>query len=161
MQAQENLLAVLLVLLMAGPARAAEDGAPGSDDLFMYAASLIGTPYRTGGTSPQTGLDCSGFVRHVYMQTFHIELPHSAADMSQKGEALEPDALRSGDLVFFTTREQAFSHVGIYLGEGRFVHASSSSSGNVMISSLLDPYWSRHYAGARRILPTLFMASQP
>jgi cell wall-associated NlpC family hydrolase len=161
MPAQKKLLAMLSVLLMAGPAQAAEVETGGTDDLFMYAASLVGTPYQIGGASPENGLDCSGFVRHVFVQMFHTELPHSAIDMGRKGEPVETADLRSGDLVFFNTLQRPFSHVGIYLGESRFVHASSSSTGNVMISSLLEPYWSKHYAGARRVLPTLYMASQP
>jgi cell wall-associated NlpC family hydrolase len=114
-----------------------------------------------GGVSPESGLDCSGFVRHVFLQVFQTELPHSAIDMSRKGEPIELADLRSGDLVFFNTLQRPFSHVGIYLGESRFVHASSTSTGNVKISSLQDRYWSKHYVGARRILPSLYIASQP
>jgi cell wall-associated NlpC family hydrolase len=160
MTGQKKLLALLSILLVAGPALAGDSETQGPDDLFMYATSLIGTPYQNGGANPENGLDCSGFVRHVYLQVFQTELPHSAIEMSRKGEAVEPDDLRSGDLVFFNTLRRPFSHVGIYLGEDRFVHASSSSTGSVMISSLREPYWSRHYAGARRILPSLYMASR-
>lgn len=161
MPGQKKLLAMLSILLLAGPAPAAESETQGPDDLFMYATSLIGTPYQPGGANPENGLDCSGFVRHVYLHVFQTELPHSAIDMSHKGLAVEPDDLRSGDLVFFNTLQRPYSHVGIYLGESRFVHASSTSTGSVKISSLLERYWSKHYAGARRILPSVHMASQP
>ena len=161
MTAQKKLLAMLSILLIAGPALASDIDAQGADDLFIYAASLVGTPYQSGGTSPEAGLDCSGFVRHVFLQLFHAELPHSAIEMSQQGEAVELADLRSGDLVFFNTLQSPVSHVGIYLGEGRFVHASSSSTGDVMISSLQDAYWSRHFAFARRILSIQHMASRP
>jgi cell wall-associated NlpC family hydrolase len=161
MPAQKKLLAILSVLLIAGPAQATESETQGPDDLFMYATSLVGTPYQTGGANPEIGLDCSGFVRHVYLQVFQTELPHSALDMSRKGVAVELADLRSGDLVFFNTLQRPYSHVGIYLGENRFVHASSTSTGNVKISSLQDRYWSKHYVGARRILPSLNIASQP
>ncbi|HYP68641.1 MAG TPA: NlpC/P60 family protein [Thiobacillaceae bacterium] len=161
MPGQKKLLALLSILLTAGPSWAAGIEPQGPDDLFMYAASLVGTPYQFAGANPADGLDCSGFVRHVFMQIFRTELPHSAIDMSREGEAVEVGDLRSGDLVFFNTLERPFSHVGIYLGEDRFVHASSSSTGNVMISSLHEPYWSKRYAGARRIVPTLFVANQP
>jgi len=161
MPAKKKLLAMLSILLMAGPVGAAAVGAQGPDDLFIYATSLVGTPYQMGGASPESGLDCSGFVRHMFLQMFQTELPHSAVAMSRNGEAVELADLRSGDLVFFNTLQRPFSHVGIYLGESRFVHASSTSTGNVKISSLQDRYWSKHYAGARRILPSLYMASQP
>ncbi len=161
MSVPKKLLAILSLMLMTGSTWAAADGTEGSDDLFMYATSLVGTRYQSGGAIPASGLDCSGFVRHVFLQTLHTELPHSALEMSQKGEAVELADLRSGDLVFFNSPERPLSHVGIYLGEGRFIHASSSSTGNVMISNLQDPYWSKHFGGARRISPTLFMVSQP
>ncbi|MGA7950683.1 MAG: C40 family peptidase [Thiobacillaceae bacterium] len=161
MPAQKKLLAILTILLFAGLAQAAEFNTQGPDDLFMYATSLVGTPYQTGGVNPESGLDCSGFVRYVFLKTFQTELPHSAIEMSRRGVAVEPGDLRSGDLVFFSTRQRPFSHVGIYLGENRFVHASSTSTGIVKISSLQERYWSQRYAGARRISPSLYMASQP
>ena len=147
-------------MLMTTSTWVAADGTEGLDALFMYATSLVGTRYQSGGASPATGLDCSGFVRHVFLQTLHTELPHSSMEMSQQGEAVEIADLRSADLVFFN-EERPFSHVGIYLGEGRFIHASSSSTGEVMISNLQDPYWSKHFGGARRISSAQFAISQP
>lgn len=161
MKAQKIRLALLAILLMAGPLHAAEDADAGLDDVFLYAASLIGTPYQMGGSSPATGLDCSGFVHQVFLQTLHIDLPRSAVAMRQQGEPVETPDLRPGDLVFFNTLGRPFSHVGIYLGENRFIHASSNAVGSVTLSSLQEPYWSSRYNGARRIAAAIVSASHP
>lgn len=139
-----SLLSVLFVL----PAQAAP-----SDEIPFYAVSLVGSPYKLGGISPETGLDCSGFVGHVYRQTTGIVLPRESAAISEAAQPLEQRDLLPGDLVFFNTLDRAFSHVGIYLGEDRFVHASSSSTGSVVVSSLASQYWSQRFDGARRIVP--------
>ncbi|MEQ1593054.1 MAG: C40 family peptidase [Thiobacillaceae bacterium] len=118
----------------------------------MLALSLIGTPYRLGGNQPETGLDCSGLVNHVYLQAARLQLPRDTAALSQFGRAIEKSGLQAGDLVFFNTLDRAFSHVGIYLGDDRFIHASSSASGSVMLSSMTSPYWTEHFDGARRVL---------
>jgi cell wall-associated NlpC family hydrolase len=141
------LLLPLLVLLLAHPARA--DAPP--EDIPMYAVSLIGSPYRLGGTSPETGLDCSGFVGHVFRQTAGILLPRDSHAISQTTQPLAQTELQPGDLVFFNTLNRAFSHVGIYLGEDRFVHATSSRTGSVMVSNLGDRYWRERFDGARRV----------
>jgi len=141
-------LFLLALLLLAPPALA---NAP-SDDIPMYAVSLIGSPYRLGGMTPETGLDCSGFVGHVFKQVTGIVLPHRSLDISEVAQPLEPADLLPGDLVFFNTLNRAFSHVGIYLGENRFVHASSSRTNKVMVSSLNDRYWRTRFDGARRIV---------
>ena len=161
MKVQKKLLFVLPILLMAGHARAADVGNYDLDDLFFYATSLIGTPYHMGGSSPETGLDCSGFVHHVFMQTIHADLPRTSADMSQEGQPVEQAELRPGDLVFFNTLKRPSSHVGIYLGENRFIHASSNSAGSVTISNLQDEYWSSRYDGARRISVPLANRNPP
>ena len=96
------------------------------EDVPIYAVSLVGSPYRLGGTSPETGLDCSGFVGHVFRQTTGILLPRDSLAISEASQPLAQTELRPGDLVFFNTLNRAFSHVGIYLGEDRFVHAASS-----------------------------------
>lgn len=116
-----------------------------------YAMSLIGSPYKRGGQDPKKGTDCSGFVRHVYTQTTGIELPHNALQMSRQGEPVDKTELRPGDLVFFNTLRKPFSHVGIYVGAGEFVHASSDRHKRVMVSQLEERYWRAHFNGARRI----------
>ncbi|TCJ11722.1 peptidoglycan endopeptidase [Parasulfuritortus cantonensis] len=119
---------------------------------LLYALGLLGSPYKAGGTDPNKGVDCSGFVRHVYKQTEDIDLPHNAKAMSQNGEQVAKTELKPGDLVFFDTRHKPFSHVGIYAGDGQFVHAASSRSKQVMVSNMNDGYWSKRFNGARRLL---------
>jgi|LakMenEpi03Aug12_release.lakeMendotaPanAssembly.Ray.scaffolds.fasta_scaffold234333_2 cell wall-associated NlpC family hydrolase len=155
----------LLCAGLAGPLQAAPSGEK-SDETgavseglmtrtkpLLYALTLIGSPYKRGGTDPDKGMDCSGFVRHVYNDASGLELPHNALQMSHEGDAVEKTALEPGDLVFFNTRRKPFSHVGIYLGEGRFVHSSSTRSKHVTVSNLADRYWTTRYNGARRISP--------
>ena len=137
----------LLALLLT---QAAHADAP-SEDVPMYAVSLVGSPYRIGGTSPETGLDCSGFVGHVFKQTLGVLLPRTSVAISKATRILTQPELQPGDLVFFNTMRSAFSHVGIYLGDNRFVHAASSRTGKVMVSSLTDQYWRDRFDGARRI----------
>jgi cell wall-associated NlpC family hydrolase len=141
------LLLPLLALLSLQPAHATS-----SDDVSMYAVSLVGSPYRMGGTSPQTGLDCSGFVGHVFKQTTGILLPRDSRTISETAQPLSPTELLPGDLVFFNTLNRSYSHVGIYLGDDRFVHAASSRTGGVMVSNLGDRYWRDHFDGARRVI---------
>lgn len=140
----------LLMFLVALPAWA---NTP-PEDIPIYAVSLIGSPYRLGGTSPETGLDCSGFVGHVFRQTTGIVLPRDSHTISEAAQPLAKTGLLPGDLVFFNTLNRAFSHVGIYLGDDRFVHAASSRSAAVMISNLNNPYWRERFDGARRVPPT-------
>lgn len=137
----------LLVLLLSLHAHAS---AP-TEDIPMYAISLVGSPYRLGGASPETGLDCSGFVGHVYRQIAGVVLPRDSRAISDMAQPLDQSQLQPGDLVFFNTLNRAFSHVGIYLGDDRFVHASSSRTGSVMVSSLNQRYWRQRFDGARRI----------
>ncbi len=138
-------VSLLLTLLFVPPVQA-------SEDIPMYAVSLVGSPYRLGGISPETGLDCSGFVGHVFRQTTGVTLPRNAQAISEAAHPLDPAELQPGDLVFFNTLKRAFSHVGIYLGDNRFVHATSSRTGAVMISSLSERYWRDRFDGARRIV---------
>jgi cell wall-associated NlpC family hydrolase len=116
------------------------------------ALDLLGIRYKRGGSSPETGFDCSGFVRHVFSESLGLALPHNAAAISQAGERVEKKELQPGDLVFFNTMRRAFSHVGIYLGDNQFVHAPRSGA-RVRIEDMGDRYWSRRYNGARRIQP--------
>lgn len=151
--------ALVTVLLLCGLSRAAsaEDLAlpdlAGKVDHLVQALSLIGTPYRMGGRDPKSGLDCSGLVGYVYAQTKAVDLPRSAAEISRQGEAVDKEQLQPGDLVFFNTLRKPFSHVGIYKGEGKFVHASSSRTGRVLVSDMTQPYWVKRFNGARRLLP--------
>ncbi len=118
--------------------------------LAIEAMSLIGIHYRYGGTSPEHGLDCSGLVRYVFRQAHGTELPRTSAEMSQVGEQVDKKDLQPGDLVFFNTLKRAFSHVGIYLGDNKFIHAPSAG-GTVRIESMDLSYWKARFNGARRI----------
>jgi len=118
--------------------------------LTSYARSLSGTPYKYGGNSPDAGFDCSGFVGHVFKHTLGISLPRDARQISRQGNAIKLAQLEAGDLVFYATNNQSFSHVGIFLGDDRFIHAPSSG-GSVRIENMDMPYWRKHYNGARRI----------
>jgi cell wall-associated NlpC family hydrolase len=122
-------------------------------EILMSAFSLTGIKYTYGGSSPETGFDCSGFVRYVFQQAANLTLPHGARALSQLGRQIPLDQLRPGDLVFFNTLKSAFSHVGIYVGDGRFIHAPSSG-GSIHIVSMNDEYWSKRFNGARRLDPT-------
>lgn len=114
------------------------------------ALSLIGIRYKRGGTTPETGFDCSGFVQHVFREGMGLILPRTSREISKEGEPIKKADLQPGDLVFFNTMRRAFSHVGIYLGEGQFIH-SPRSGGKVRIEDLHDSYWAKRYEGARRL----------
>jgi len=118
--------------------------------LTSYAYGLIGTPYKYGGYSPKTGFDCSGFVDYVFRHTANVALPHNAHQISRYGSSVKSSQLREGDLVFYDTNNEAYSHVGIYLGNDRFIHAPSSG-GSVRTENMREHYWKTHYNGARRI----------
>jgi len=124
----------------------------GMESTLERALGYIGIRYRRGGSSPETGFDCSGFVRHVFGETLGLELPHNAKAISLQGERVDRAELMPGDLVFFDTMRRAFSHVGIYLGNSLFVHAPRTG-GRVRIEDMTDQYWSRRYNGARRFQP--------
>jgi cell wall-associated NlpC family hydrolase len=123
-----------------------------AQEILMSALSLTGIKYTYGGDSPETGFDCSGFVRYVFRQAENLTLPHGARAISQLGQSISLDQLRPGDLVFFNTLKSAFSHVGIYIGDKRFIHAPSAG-GDIHIVSMEDEYWAKRYNGARRIDP--------
>jgi cell wall-associated NlpC family hydrolase len=118
--------------------------------LVMQAMGFLGVPYRYGGNSPETGLDCSGLVRLVYEQSIGKVLPRRAADQARASVAIDTNDLRPGDLVFFNTMRRAFSHVGIYVGDGKFIHAPSSG-GKVRVENMRTRYWSSRFNGARRV----------
>lgn len=117
--------------------------------VMRRALALLGTPYRWGGTS-ENGFDCSGLVGYVFKTALGIELPRVSRDMATSGERVERAALTAGDLVFFSRRGARVDHVGIYVGEGKFVHAPRTGK-DVMISSLDTGYWSHKYMQARRV----------
>lgn len=119
--------------------------------VLMRAISLVGTPYRFGGNTPEGGFDCSGLVNYVYRDMLDLRLPRTSRDLAAvQGPRLDPQRLAPADLVFFGGGGNV-SHVGIYVGEGRFVHAPSSG-GTVRLDHLDGPYWRDHYSGARRVL---------
>lgn len=118
------------------------------NEVAIYALSLIDTGYRFGGKNPSAGLDCSGMVTYIFGQAANYHIRGSAADIARLGRQIDPSQLRAGDLVFFNTENRPFSHVGIYLGDGRFVHAPSTN-GKVHISRLDNPYFSRRFEMAR------------
>ncbi len=111
---------------------------------------MIGVPYHYGGDSPRTGFDCSGLVRHVFYHSRGISLPHNASQMAKTGKSVQASDLRPGDLVFYNTQHQSYSHVGIYVGNNRFIHAPSSGK-KVEIVDMTMKYWRERYEGARRV----------
>ncbi|MFJ5446144.1 C40 family peptidase [Methylobacillus methanolivorans] len=119
-------------------------------EVLINALSLTGIKYSYGGKSPETGFDCSGFVRYVFQQSTSMTLPHGAKAISQLGQPVSQEQLQPGDLVFFNTLKSAFSHVGIYLGDHKFIHAPSSGGG-VQVVDMTDNYWSKRFNGARRM----------
>jgi cell wall-associated NlpC family hydrolase len=120
-------------------------------EVVMQALANVGKPYRWGGSDPAEGFDCSGLVAHVYDDALGMKLPRTSRAMSQRGDRVARSELAAGDLVFFNTSRRAFSHVGIYIGRGRFVHAPSSGS-VVRVERLTNRYWASRFNGARRLV---------
>ena len=119
-------------------------------ELVLQALALIGVNYKYGGNTPDGGFDCSGLVSHVFREVTGLVLPRDSNAMSKVGDKINKTELQPGDLVFFDTRRHPFSHVGIYIGDARFVHAPSGG-GEVEISNLHSGYWQKRYNGARRV----------
>lgn len=119
----------------------------------MISFSLVDTGYRFGGRNPEAGLDCSGMVSYVVEQVSGLRLPHNAAEIAARTRPVARDDLRPGDLVFFNTSNRPYSHMGIYLGEDRFIHAPSSQ-GRVRLENLSSTYFAKRYDGARTLFPT-------
>ena len=120
-------------------------------DIVVRALTLIDTPYRYGGSSPSAGFDCSGLVRYVFQSVGAQQLPRRSEEIGKLGEAIARSQLEPGDLVFFNTLARAYSHVAIYIGEGRFLHAPARG-GRVRIEGLDDRYWQARFDGARRLI---------
>ncbi|WP_425493462.1 C40 family peptidase [Marilutibacter chinensis] len=129
----------------------APDDPAAANAVLMRAISLVGTPYRYGGNTPEGGFDCSGLVNYVYRDMLDLRLPRTSGQLAAyQGPKIAPSRLAAADLVFFGSRGKV-THVGIYVGEGRFVHAPSTG-GTVRLDHLDGPYWRDHYTGARRVL---------
>jgi cell wall-associated NlpC family hydrolase len=122
----------------------------GADDVVMYSLGLLETKYRFGGRNPDAGFDCSGMVSYVFDKAAGLRLTGSAADIAKKGRAVANGDMKPGDLVFFNTLKRSHSHVGIYLGDGRFIHApSSKGQARVRTDSLTEGYFASRFEEAR------------
>lgn len=121
-----------------------------ASDLALSALSMLGIRYKYGGTTPENGLDCSGLVRYVFKEAWGANLPRTSVEISRVGQRVDTKDLQPGDLVFYNTLRRGFSHVGIYLGDNKFIH-SPSAGGEVRIESMDLSYWKKRFNGARRI----------
>jgi hypothetical protein len=128
------------------------DHSIGREEISIQAMGLVGIPYRWGGNTPDSGFDCSGLVKYVLARSASVDLPRTTAEMSERGQSIDPDEIAAGDLVFFNTTGRAHSHVGIYVGNLRFVNAPSTG-GTVRLDYLTNPYWARRFDGIRRMAP--------
>lgn len=127
-----------------------EPVAPGQSEIAFHAIGLVGVPYRWGGNTPQGGFDCSGLVVYVMRRAQGIHVPRTVSEMSRAGTEVRVEDRLPGDLVFFNTTGHPFSHVGIYVGKNRFVHAPNEG-GTVRIESLISGYWGPRITGFRRL----------
>lgn len=121
-----------------------------ASELVVTAMGFLGVPYRWGGNSFDTGLDCSGFVRAIYEQAVGLVLPRQAAEQAHATKEIPKEELRPGDLVFFNTLRRAYSHVGIYVGDGKFIH-SPRAGAQVRVEDMRVRYWKTRFNGARRV----------
>lgn len=121
-------------------------------EALLQALLALGLDYRSGGRSPATGFDCSGLVAHVYREAWGFRLPTDTRGQSKAGVPVSLAELQPGDLVFYDTQKRPYSHVGIYLGDGNFVHAPRTGA-QVRIESMRSAYWSQRFNGARRVMP--------
>jgi cell wall-associated NlpC family hydrolase len=132
----------------------------GASNLVVTAMGFLGVPYRRGGNTVDTGFDCSGFVKAMYEQTVGLILPRRANEQAAATQHIDRRDLQPGDLVFFNTLRRAFSHVGIYIGDGKFIH-SPKPGAQVRVEDMGGPYWSPRFDGARRVLPSDRAAQAP
>ena len=124
------------------------DRTQGSQELMLHSMGLVGTPYRWGGSSTATGFDCSGMIQFVYKNALDVNLPRTARDMAAASRKIPDNQLKAGDLVFFNTGGSSqYSHVGLYIGNGEFIHAPSSGK-TIKTEKLSSPYYAKHYLGA-------------
>jgi cell wall-associated NlpC family hydrolase len=121
-----------------------------ASELVVNAMGFLGVPYKRGGNTAETGFDCSGFVRAIYEQSVGLLLPRRAEQQAAATQRIEKNDLQPGDLVFFNTMRRAFSHVGIYVGDGKFIH-SPKPGAEVRVESMGVSYWQRRFDGARRV----------
>lgn len=121
-----------------------------ASELVVNAMGFLGVPYKRGGNTAETGFDCSGFVRAIYEQSIGLVLPRRAEQQAAATQNIDKSELKPGDLVFFNTLKRTFSHVGIYVGEGRFIH-SPKPGAEVRVESMNINYWASRFDGARRV----------
>ena len=121
-----------------------------ASELVVHAMGFLGVPYQRGGGTVETGFDCSGFVKAIFEQTVGLVLPRKAEQQAADTQRIDKKELVPGDLVFFNTMHRAYSHVGIYVGDGKFIH-SPKPGAEVRIESLAAAYWNRRFDGARRV----------
>ena len=134
-----------------------------ASDLVMQAMNFLGVPYRRGGNTAEQGFDCSGFTRFVFENSIGLVLPRRADQQAQNAglQSVKREELKPGDLVFFNTMRRAFSHVGIYVGEGKFIHAPRTG-GEVRVEDMGAAYWAKRFNGARRAdVPAVEASSKP
>jgi len=123
-----------------------------ASDMVLTAMNFLGVPYRRGGSSAEGGFDCSGFTRFIFERSLGLVLPRRADDQASAAGlmTIKREELKPGDLVFFNTLRRTFSHVGIYVGEGKFIHAPRTG-GEVRVEDMRFAYWSQRFTGARRV----------
>jgi len=146
-----TLVAIAVFTLSAcssGPPMRSGTSAKNGDRAAFYATKMVGARYRFGGNNPKKGFDCSGLVQYSY-KLAGSSVPRNTRYQFQNSRAIHRSELRKGDLLFFNQEGKRFSHVGIYIGNGRFVHAPSSGK-RVRVSTLSNPYWRKHLASTRR-----------
>lgn len=119
-------------------------------EVVMYALGLLDVNYQFGGSNPEAGLDCSGMASFIYKNALGIKLPHNAAEIAKRTREIRVEQLRAGDLVFFNTMNRSYSHMGIYLGDGKFIHAPRTNS-TVRVERLDNQYFSARFDGARTL----------
>ena len=157
---RRSLIGCGCALLLAATAQA-QDATPTSGEalptftsrvgeILFRAMALLGTRYHRGGSSPEIGFDCSGFVGYLYREVLNLRLPRSAWEIWKHGDEVARDTLEPGDLVFFNTMRRPYSHVGVFIGDGKFIHAPAAG-GVVRTESLNQRYWARRWDGAKRI----------